>query len=46
MTCFMEVFKDLTRSNVSDQLLHDKTFNIAIIPKYDGYDGRWKVSLD
>ena len=30
-------FKDLARRTASDKLLHDKTFNIAKIPEYDGY---------
>ena len=30
-------FKDLTRRTASDKILHDKTFNIAKNPKYDGY---------
>ena len=30
-------FKYLTRRTVSDKLLHDKAFNIAKNPKYDGY---------
>ena len=30
-------FKDLTRRIASDKTLHDKAFNIAKIPKYDGY---------
>ena len=29
-------FKDLPRSTASDKVLHDKAFNIAKIPKYDG----------
>ena len=29
--------KDLTRRTASDKTLRDKTFKIAIIPKYDGY---------
>ena len=31
-------FKDLTRT-ASDKILHDKAFNIAKNPKYDGYQG-------
>ena len=30
-------FKDLTRRTVTDKVLHDKAFNIAKNPKYDGY---------
>ena len=30
-------FKDLTRKTASDEILHDKAFNIAKNPKYDGY---------
>ena len=30
-------FKDLTRKTVCDKILHDKVFNIAKNPKYDGY---------
>ena len=30
-------FKDLPRRTASDKVLHDKAFNIAINPKYDGY---------
>ena len=30
-------FKDLTRRTIADKILLDKTFNIAKIPKYDGY---------
>ena len=30
-------FKDLTRRMVSDRILHDEAFNIAINPKYVGY---------
>ena len=30
-------FKDLARRTVSDKILHDKAFNIAKNPKYDGY---------
>ena len=30
-------FKDLTRRTASDQILHDKAFNIAKKPKYDRY---------
>ena len=32
-----EDFKDLFRRTTSDKILHDKTFNIAKNPKYDGY---------
>ena len=32
-----EDFEDLTRRAVSDKILHDKAFNIAKNPKYDGY---------
>ena len=30
-------FKDLHRRTASDKILHDKKFNIAKNPKYDGY---------
>ena len=30
-------FKDLTGRTGSDKILHDKAFNIAKNPKYDGY---------
>ena len=30
-------FKDLTRRTAYDKILHDKAFNIAKNPKYDGY---------
>ena len=30
-------FKDLARRAASDKVLRDKRFNIAINPKYDGY---------
>ena len=30
-------FKDITRRTPSDEILHDKAFNMAKIPKYDGY---------
>ena len=33
-------FKDLTRRTASDQILHDKAFNIAKNSKYDGYQCR------
>ena len=36
MAWLMEIFKDLTRKKVSDKILHDTAFNIAIKPKYDG----------
>ena len=32
-----EDFKDLERRIASDKLLRGKAFNIAKIPKYDGY---------
>ena len=35
MTC--GDFKDLTRRTTSDKILHNKGFNIAKNPKYDGY---------
>ena len=31
------VFKDIARRTASDEVLRDKTFNIAKNPKYDGY---------
>ena len=37
-------FKDLTRITASDKMLHDKAFNIAKNPKYDGYQ-RGLVSM-
>ena len=41
-TCFQqdmayEDFKDLNRETTSDEVLRDKTFNIAKNPKYVGY---------
>ena len=30
-------FKDLPRITAFDKILHDKAFNIAKTPKYDGY---------
>ena len=33
-------FKDLNRRIAADQVLHDKAFNLAKIPKYDGYQRR------
>ena len=30
-------FKDLTRRTISDEILHDKAFNVAKNPKYNGY---------
>ena len=30
-------FKDLTRRTGSDKILHDKAFDIAKKPEYDGY---------
>ena len=30
-------FKDLKRITIADKALRDKAFNIAKIPKYDGY---------
>ena len=30
-------FKDLAKTTAPDKTLHDKTFNIAKSPKYDGY---------
>ena len=30
-------FKDLTRKRAFDKILHNKAFNIAKYPKYDGY---------
>ena len=30
-------FEDLARRTASDKILHDKAFNIAKNPKYDGY---------
>ena len=31
-------FKDLNRRTFADKVLHDKVFNIAKDPKYDGYE--------
>ena len=41
-TCFQHDmayghFKDLSRRTAADKVLHDKVFNIAKNPKYDGY---------
>ena len=33
-------FKDLPRRKVTHKALRDKAFNIAKIPKYDGYQCR------
>ena len=30
-------FEDLPRREIEDKTLHDKAFNIAKFPKYDGY---------
>ena len=30
-------FKDLNRRTLADKVLHDKAFNVAKNPKYDGY---------
>ena len=30
-------FKDLNKKTFTDKVLHDKAFNIAKDPKYDGY---------
>ena len=30
-------FKDLSKKTFADKVLHDKAFNIAKDPKYDGY---------
>ena len=30
-------FRDLTRRTASDKILHNKAFNVAKNPKYDGY---------
>ena len=37
-------FKDLKRRTAADNVLRDKTFNIAKNPKYDGYQ-RWLASM-
>ena len=37
-------FKDLARRTASDKVLRDESFNIAINPKYDGYQ-RWLTSM-
>ena len=34
-------FEDLPRSKASDNVLRDKAFDIAINPKYDGYQCRF-----
>ena len=39
-----EDFKDFTRITASDTILHDKAFNIAKNPKYDGYQ-RGRTSI-
>ena len=39
-----EDFKDFTRRTASDTILHDKAFNIAKNPKYDGYQ-RGRTSI-
>ena len=36
MTWFMGDLKYLTRRTASDKILHEKVFNIAKYPKYDG----------
>ena len=33
-------FKDFNRRTAADKVLHDKAFNIAKNPKYDGYQCR------
>ena len=38
-------FKDLTSRTASDKALHDKSFNIAKNPKYNGYQ-RGLASMD
>ena len=35
-----EHFKDLPRRIASEKILHDKAFNFAKNPKYDGYQYR------
>ena len=30
-------FKDLNRRTIADKVLHNKAFNVAKNPKYDGY---------
>ena len=37
-------FKNLTRRTASEEILHNKTFNIAENPNYDGYQ-RGLVSM-
>ena len=37
MIWLMEIFKDLAKRTAWDKVLRDKAFNIAINPKYDGY---------
>ena len=37
MIWLLEILKDLTRRADSDKILHDKVYNIAKNPKYDGY---------
>ena len=37
-------FKDFTRRNATDKVLHDKAFNITKKLKYDGYQ-RGSISL-
>ena len=37
MMWLMVKYNDLTKRTQSDKVLRDKTFKIASIPKYDGY---------
>ena len=37
MIWLIQIFKDLPRRTALDEVLHDKTFNIAKNPKYDRY---------
>ena len=41
-------FKDLRRRTAADKILHDKAFNLAKNPKYDGYhsDVNNKILVD
>ena len=41
-------FNDLTRRIASDQILHDKAYNIAKNPKYDGINVdllQWSINF-
>ena len=38
-------FKDLARRTASDKILHEKAWNIAKKPKYDGYQHRLALMI-